>query len=306
MAKPVSLSYTFGTQASPIPLSYLDTNYTQLTGALNDSVTYSNFLVDIGTANTYVVNFPGSVTTSYTAGLLIQVAIANTNTGASTINVNSLGTKNIVNTNGSALVAGQLPANGIALLQYDGASFQLLNDPSAGQVLPSPLPVSQGGTGISTVPTNGQLLIGNGTNYTAANLTAGSGALITNAAGSITIATTGATGLPTFVLVSATTVTAVSGAHYALSNAAASTLTLPATPSAGDLVWVTGANGLSTNIVNPGSEKIQGATGNYTLAYPYSSFQFRYITSTMGWAVIGWGPFQVGAQDYILESYGIT
>lgn len=54
------------------------------------------------------------------------------------------------------------------------------------------LPIAKGGTGVTTVPTNGQLPIGNGTGYTVAALTAGSGITITNAAGSITIASTAA------------------------------------------------------------------------------------------------------------------
>jgi hypothetical protein len=49
---------------------------------------------------------------------------------------------------------------------------------------------AQGGTGLSTAPTNGQLLIGNGTGYTLAALTAGSNIAITNGAGSISIAST--------------------------------------------------------------------------------------------------------------------
>ena len=54
------------------------------------------------------------------------------------------------------------------------------------------LPIAKGGTGVTTVPTNGQLPIGNGTGYTVAALTAGSGITITNAAGAITIASTAA------------------------------------------------------------------------------------------------------------------
>jgi hypothetical protein len=53
-------------------------------------------------------------------------------------------------------------------------------------VLDLPLDVQYGGTGLSTIPTDGQLLIGNGTNYTLSTLTAGTGLTITNAAGSIT------------------------------------------------------------------------------------------------------------------------
>lgn len=48
-----------------------------------------------------------------------------------------------------------------------------------------------GGTGLSAVPTNGQLNIGNGSGFTRATLTAGSNIAITNGAGSISIATTG-------------------------------------------------------------------------------------------------------------------
>ena len=49
------------------------------------------------------------------------------------------------------------------------------------------LAVADGGTGLSTVPTNGQLLIGNGTGYTVAALTAGRGVTITNGSGSVTV-----------------------------------------------------------------------------------------------------------------------
>ena len=47
----------------------------------------------------------------------------------------------------------------------------------------TPLTIANGGTGITTVPTNGQLMIGNGSGYTAANLTAGANITITNSAG---------------------------------------------------------------------------------------------------------------------------
>jgi len=48
-----------------------------------------------------------------------------------------------------------------------------------------------GGTGLTAAPSNGQLLIGNGTGYTLATLTAGSNVTITEGSGSITIAATG-------------------------------------------------------------------------------------------------------------------
>ena len=48
-----------------------------------------------------------------------------------------------------------------------------------------------GGTGISSTPSNGQLLIGNGSGYTLSTLTAGSNVTITEGSGSITIAASG-------------------------------------------------------------------------------------------------------------------
>jgi hypothetical protein len=53
-------------------------------------------------------------------------------------------------------------------------------------ILTLPLAVIYGGTGLTAIPTNGQLLIGNGTGYTLNTLTAGTGLTVTNAAGSIT------------------------------------------------------------------------------------------------------------------------
>jgi hypothetical protein len=52
--------------------------------------------------------------------------VSNTNTIASTLNVNGLGVKNILLL-GSALTAGAMVAGTIVLLQYDGTQFQLLN-----------------------------------------------------------------------------------------------------------------------------------------------------------------------------------
>ena len=63
-------------------------------------------------------------------------------------------------------------------------------------------PVARGGTGVSTVPSNGQLLIGNGTGYSVANITAGTGISVVNSAGGITIATAGGSGTVTSVGVS--------------------------------------------------------------------------------------------------------
>ena len=64
--------------------------------------------------------------------------------------------------------------------------------------------VANGGTGLISTPTNGQILIGNGTGFSLANLTQGTGITITNSSGSISIAASAAAVRPTTDQFSAT------------------------------------------------------------------------------------------------------
>lgn len=103
------------------------------------------------------------------------------------------------------------------------------------------LPIGNGGTGLSlnlTPPANGQLLVGNGSGFVVANISAGSGIIISNGAGTISIASsiptinslsgaltinTGTTGSDIAVNSSSTTITiniptATSSARGALSS----------------------------------------------------------------------------------------
>lgn len=82
--------------------------------------------VDTGGANAYILTFVSNFT-AYQDGIVIYWVPANANTGASTINVNGLGPVNIINQNGSALTAGQLIANQVAVIMYKGTGFQLLS-----------------------------------------------------------------------------------------------------------------------------------------------------------------------------------
>jgi len=68
------------------------------------------------------------------------------------------------------------------------------------------LNVGFGGTGVTTTPTNGQLLIGNGTNYTVATLGSGTGISTTTGAGTLTINNTGVTSVGLALPVSVFTV----------------------------------------------------------------------------------------------------
>lgn len=79
---------------------------------------------DTGAVNAYVIALTPAIT-AYTDGLILAFVPANTNTGASTINVNGLGVKNI-QFQGAALVAGNLLAGGYVKLAYNGNHFEVL------------------------------------------------------------------------------------------------------------------------------------------------------------------------------------
>lgn len=84
-----------------------------------------------GTANAITVTAtrPAISSFSYTAGNIITIVPTATNTGATTINVNSLGLKNILKPSDAgviALVGTELIVGVEATLYYDGTQFQLL------------------------------------------------------------------------------------------------------------------------------------------------------------------------------------
>lgn len=69
------------------------------------------------------------------------------------------------------------------------------NVPTSGNVtLAGVLSAANGGTGLTGPFANGQILIGNGSGFTAATITAGPGISVTNGPGSITITNTGGGG----------------------------------------------------------------------------------------------------------------
>lgn len=117
-------------------LQAIDDGLALLPGKLplqQDRVTYA---ADTGAANAYVVTLD-KVPPAYVAGLRVTFKATNANTGASTINVNSLGTKAIQTWDGSALSSGTIAANQLVTVQYDGTAFRIMS--------------MHGGTSISTL-----------------------------------------------------------------------------------------------------------------------------------------------------------
>ena len=65
--------------------------------------------------------------TAYATGQVFSFVVAATNTGAVTLNVDSIGVKSVTRTGAVALVAGDLVTGQIAVVEYDGTRFQLIN-----------------------------------------------------------------------------------------------------------------------------------------------------------------------------------
>jgi len=80
---------------------------------------------DAGTANAYSVTLVPSPLT-YFKYLTVVMKVTNSNTGASTINVNAMGAKNILHTDLTPLVAAEMLAGMMVCLVYDGTQFQLV------------------------------------------------------------------------------------------------------------------------------------------------------------------------------------
>jgi hypothetical protein len=176
-----------------------------------------------------------------------------------------------------AVSVSNLVATSATITTLTGTNFS-----ATSLTLTNALGRAQGGTGLSTAPTNGQLLIGNGSGYTLATLTAGSGMTITNGTGTITLA---AGGLPPVTVSNTTTISAVAGNHYVLTAASLTTVTLPASPTISDTIYVTVANGLTTNVVARNGKPIQGIAEDMTLDTQYASAQLRFTDDTNGWVM---------------------
>jgi hypothetical protein len=85
---------------------------------------FGSFLTVSGT-DTITATVSPSLT-AYASGQMFAFVAANTNTGAVTINISSLGAKAITKNGNTALSAGDLTANYLFVVVYDGTQFQVV------------------------------------------------------------------------------------------------------------------------------------------------------------------------------------
>jgi hypothetical protein len=92
--------------------------------AVNDPTTANNLITVAGTnALTGLATPPLE---GYTAGAQFSFIAQNTNSGAVTLDIDSLGVKDVTQTGANALVAGSIVGGSMVLVEYDGTRFQLL------------------------------------------------------------------------------------------------------------------------------------------------------------------------------------
>jgi len=141
---------------------------------------------------TYLTSPAGTNTMTATASLGMSAYVTGqrfffvapaTNTGAATLNINSIGIKSITKQGTTALIAGDIVSGAIIQVVYDGTEFQLISPSGNGTVnsfsagttgltpstatsgavtLAGTLAVANGGTGVATLTTN-NVILGNGT-----------------------------------------------------------------------------------------------------------------------------------------------
>jgi len=136
------------------------------------------------------------------------------------------------------------------------------------------LPVANGGTGLTTTPANGALDIGNGTGFTRATLTAGTGISVTNGAGTISIAATGGSG--TVISASVVTANGFAGTVATATTTPAITLTTSITGVLKGNATAISAAVAGTDYVTPtGTERLTNKTieaGTFTNGYTEEVF----------------------------------
>lgn len=85
-----------------------------------------NYAVDAVGTDSYAATFAGAYN-AYYVGMKIAVKVATANTGACSMNINGLGAKTIKKNVTDDMVTGDILANQIITLRYDGTNFQIMS-----------------------------------------------------------------------------------------------------------------------------------------------------------------------------------
>lgn len=134
MAVPTSIDDLSATAASngpdgatDLPSAYDD--YIRAVSAfirqLRDGKEFPPLLSSVAGTDTITASAPAAIT-AYAAGQRFSFVASATNTGAVTLNINSLGAKDVTKRGATALSAGDIASGQVVLVEYDGARFQMI------------------------------------------------------------------------------------------------------------------------------------------------------------------------------------
>jgi hypothetical protein len=136
--------------------------------SINDPFGINSQLTSVAGTNSITATATPTLT-AYATGSIYSFIAANTNSGAATLSIDSLTATSITKNGSVALSAGDIQSGKMMLVEYDGTTFQLVNNIVYGGSitngnivsLTSPLGVTNGGTGSSTLTSN-NVILGNG------------------------------------------------------------------------------------------------------------------------------------------------
>lgn len=104
----------------------------QLVKAIAGYASHGDFYADSGAANAYVLSATGAkiAPPDYADGFRARFKVGNTNTAASTVNINSIGVKGLADIAGGALTAGDLVSGQFVRIAYNLSDdrFELQSD----------------------------------------------------------------------------------------------------------------------------------------------------------------------------------
>jgi len=244
--------------------------YVQANTARSDAnTTFATVNSTFGTVNTAITNAHNQANSAFAAANNRVLKAGDTMTGALIVNAGTAeiyarstgGANGQILADGSNLYIGPVGAHGLRL-QTNGSTRVLVN--------------SDGNVGIGNTNPQRTLVV-------AGTIESISGGIRFPDGTTQNTAAVAATGTPTLNVVSGTTVTAVKDNHYVLVSASLTTVTLPASPSAGDVVWVTIANGRVDNVIARNGQNINSLAEDMTVDVGYVGIQLRYADATRGW-----------------------
>lgn len=276
-----------------------------------------NYIAAGGSANTITATLDPAPT-EYSDGLCIKLKVTAENTGAATLNLNSLGAIPIVDKDGAALRTGAMNAGHVAYLIYVAGSFRLLNNGAGniaatwyqGTSATNPTTDADGGpltTGLiywnTTVP---EMRVYNGSAWVAAYTAAGSYATLASPTFTGTpLAPTAAKGTNTTQLATTAFVMEALNGYFQITDAAAFEID----PDNGHIQYVTltaNRTPKATNFENGQSVvlHIDDGASAYTMTWSDTTFGpsgVKWIGTVPTLPTTGWGVvilWKFGGQVY--------